>query len=113
MGAVIDTDHLADADPDTWGENYRHRSFFGGIGTCDTIRFRLYDDDDVLYYSGRIDRYGLDNETAEHEEDAYRLLKWAESDSGCTSIGLDARTVNGAPCELRTDPDGTTWVHPY
>ena len=42
-------------------------------------RFKLYDDDDELYYEG----YFYDDEYCEPQMD---LLDWAMNDSGCTKI---------------------------
>lgn len=39
--------------------------------------FRLYDDDDILYYSGLL---------FEDAEDEFEPLDWAMNDSGCTRI---------------------------
>jgi len=42
-------------------------------------RFKLYDDDDVIYYSG----YFFDDEMCDNQDE---LLSWGMSDSGCTKI---------------------------
>jgi hypothetical protein len=47
--------------------------------------FQLYDDDDVLYYSGYYDMEFIDEEL--------EILDWAMADSGCTR--MDVRGVNG------------------
>lgn len=47
-----------------------------------TLPFKLYDDDDNLYYEGRAvvdEDYSLD-------EDNFRALDWAMNDAGCTYI---------------------------
>tara|TARA_R110000803_G_scaffold10308_6_gene31713 strand:- start:6939 stop:7217 length:279 start_codon:yes stop_codon:yes gene_type:complete len=41
------------------------------------VFFKLYDDDDTLYYSGYLH---------EDEEDEFAPLDWAMADSGCTDI---------------------------
>jgi len=42
-------------------------------------RFKLYDDDNELYYSG----YFYDDESCDNQDE---LLSWAMNDSGCTLI---------------------------
>lgn len=44
-----------------------------------TKHFNLYDDDDVLYYSGYLH---------ENEEDEFAPLDWAMADSGCTDCKI-------------------------
>ena len=44
-----------------------------------TKKFRLYDDDDELYYTGLI----LDDS---YDDDPFEPLDWAMNDSGCTRI---------------------------
>ena len=43
------------------------------------IFFKLYDDDDILYYSGYLH---------ENEEDEFAPLDWGMADSGCTRIDV-------------------------
>ena len=47
--------------------------------------FQLYDDDDVLYYSGYYNMEIIDEEL--------EILDWAMADSGCTRI--DVRGIDG------------------
>jgi hypothetical protein len=42
--------------------------------------FKLYDDDDILYYSGYYNMEVIDEE--------FDILDWAMADSGCTRIDL-------------------------
>jgi hypothetical protein len=49
----------------------------------DPVKFRLYDDDMELYYSGVITEEWL-NGTEEYETLAFAPLNFAEADAGCT-----------------------------
>ncbi len=46
-----------------------------------TILIRLYDDDDVLYYSG-----WMTQELMDEGESAFEPLDWAMFEAGCTSM---------------------------
>lgn len=50
-----------------------------GLKTSTTIAFRIYDDDGVLYYSGRL----VDDDDCESQSDA---LAFATYDAGATTI---------------------------
>jgi hypothetical protein len=59
---------------------------------ADPVRFRVLDDDGVVYYGGAIDRSWIDGD----EEYAFNPLTWATHDAGATELQYRA-------------PDGT-WI---
>ena len=70
--AIITKDHLD-------GENNGRKIKLSEHENLTRKRFKLYDDDNVLYYSG----YFFDDEMCDNQDD---LLTWGRNDSGCTLI---------------------------
>ena len=75
---VIDTDHL-ETDP---ASEYNCTGYTRGDASRCTVPVKLFDDDGVLYYSGRIAPETLDADA----DTAFLMLDWAENDSGCTRM---------------------------
>lgn len=86
MNAYIDKDHLEDAIPK--GKPWRFEGMRPEAEWSNVTRFRLYDDDGILYFSGSLE----DDDQADTQ---YEVLKWAERDSGCTSIKVYVKGENG------------------
>lgn len=80
FGWVIEKDHISeDGDPyDVTGA--RLGDMPEGVKG---VRFALYDDDDVRYYSGR---FYTDHAEGVTEEETYEVLSWAARLAGCTSM---------------------------
>lgn len=83
MRWVITQDHIADIDPTREG--------FGNFPLAKAIQlpyeFRLLDDDQMVYYSGRCDNPGNFDES-----EAFAPLDWAMDDAGCTEMQYRAGT---------------------
>lgn len=113
MGWKIDRDYLAERDQDS--DNSR-AGFTVGVLNGDTFRFRLRDDDDIVYFGGCFDAEAAEHD--DHSRGLYGALKWAEGDAGCTDLqvkvpaalrlGLTSQAyVNGA------NLGATDWVSIY
>ena len=73
---TIETDHLGTEDVSGWQ--------WGEIPTgVKGVRFTLYDDDNVRYYSGRFFTDSLDGIT---EEETYDVLRWGAAHAGAVSM---------------------------
>ena len=75
---VIDVDHL-ELDPNSTSSRSGYTR--GDASRC-TVPVKLYDDDGVLYFSGRIAPETLDADA----DTAFLMLDWAERDTGCTRM---------------------------
>lgn len=90
MSWVIEIDHIVESE--AWSAVGVNRSAVGirGYGvfpiTADTEgaeRFKLFDDDGVLYYEGWL----IDDDECPWFESAWESAwNWASNDSGCTAI---------------------------
>lgn len=58
------------------------------FGAPSRVRFRLYDDDGILYYEGVLD----DDDQALNQMD---VLKWGANHAGCTTIKVYRPVGNG------------------
>ena len=74
---IIDTDHTEEP-----GSEYSAAGRSHGDPALCTIPVRLYDDDNTLYFSGRIAPETLDAD----ESVSFALLNWAERSAGCTRM---------------------------
>jgi hypothetical protein len=68
MDWIIVYDHLESKKIDQKQENQ-------------TVEFRLFDDDDILYFTGYMTQKLFD-------DDPFTPLDWAMDDSGCTSMKI-------------------------
>jgi len=86
FGWVIDKDHLAEEMP-IEGLPDRSGNEYGEIPPAgvkrESVRFTLWDDDNVRYYSGR---FFTDNRDGITEEETYDVLAWAMKDAGAVSM---------------------------
>lgn len=87
MRWVITEDHRNKAE-DTVPSRVGRGNFMKAIANVLTFQFRLYDDDGVLYYSGRCD----DPQKFE-ESKALAPLNYGMADAGCTR--MDYRKPGG------------------
>lgn len=76
---VIDVDHI-DPKRESEGRLSMAVKNLHDNKAC-TLRFRLYDDDNVLYYEGRMNPAMLDDEAL-----AFEPLDWASAHAGCTRL---------------------------
>jgi len=70
---IIDVDHINKGE-------YNGKTFgnVAGFEHLLTEKFKLFDDDGILYYEGRASN--------QSNESAFDPLEWAMGDSGCTEI---------------------------
>lgn len=90
MSWIITEDHL-DLGPDfpsrVGVESLHPPELNGGA----PIRFKLYDDDGELYYSGICDPAALDED--ESADSLYACLQWAMGDAGATDLRISGKSV--------------------
>ena len=72
MGWIIDEDHISEGARNGCGDKFKEDQPF--------TKFRLYDDDNELYYSGRINDDWLNGD----EEHAFAPLDFGMADAGCS-----------------------------
>lgn len=81
-----------------------------GVGQGDlagkTYEFRLYDDDGELYYVGKVDQIGVDDDT--DEGGLYNAWLWGMSDSGTTELRMSAEAARTAGFRSTPGADQTS-----
>jgi hypothetical protein len=80
IGWIITKDHLK-KDTADWKSRvgYTSQGWDSETDSLATTKFRLYDDDGILYYEGRL----IDDEWGDSQDWA---LEWGKYDAGCTTI---------------------------
>lgn len=87
-----------------------------GVLNGDTVRFRIRDDDDIVYYAGEADSEALERD--DHPRGLYGALRWAMADAGATDLQLkvsDAVRL-GMTSQRYVEQDGLAedaWVSIY
>lgn len=61
--------------------NHVGLAFIEAVPSGPKVRFRLKDDDDIVYYKGWL----YDDDEGDTQ---FRVLEWAQRDSGCTYIEI-------------------------
>lgn len=85
-GWVITDDHLEDEVVSILGPSDITPELQKRLSTSEAISFKMYDDDNILYFSGKI----------VGDYDGYEpLIDFGVPDSGCTSIRINGETFYG------------------
>jgi len=83
---IIDEDHLFNhyrGDGDVSKEGKRSHDFnYKTFVESKQVKFKLYDDDDVIYFSGRMTEERFNG----HEGECFDPLDWAMDYAGCTYL---------------------------
>lgn len=93
MAWIIVRDHLYESDPHLYQRReigtQQEQPVPTGPAALQRVlehTFKLYDDDGILYYTGRCDEWAIDNDLA--YGGLYQAYKWGESNAGTTDLKL-------------------------